>query len=223
MKKKSIIFLINGLGIEKPGSYSISLDQDMPNLARTKETSYFTTAITNSLEYRSAYQQFFVGDTYKTELDYIQTNIINENIKTNPVYQSFSQSVSTPGSKLHVFLEPTTDKIVEQINNLVNTLTLDKDKKIYLHLILSQLTLNDYNRLIDIINYIKYHLNEHITVGFVIGKEYLSDNAEKGVENLDKIMDDVEKEVNHETHTGIGSAINNIYKSVKNKILSWFK
>lgn len=189
MKKKSIIFLINGLGIEKPGSYSISLDQDMPNLARTKETSYFTTAITNSLEYRSAYQQFFVGDTYKTELDYIQTNIINENIKTNPVYQSFSQSVSTPGSKLHVFLEPTTDKIVEQINNLVNTLTLDKDKKIYLHLILSQLTLNDYNRLIDIINYIKYHLNEHITVGFVIGKEYLSDELSAAeLKEMEKLL-----------------------------------
>ena len=36
-------------------------------------------------------------------------------------------------------------------------------------------------------------------------------------------MDDVEDEVNHETHTGIGSTINKIYKSVKNKILSWFK
>ena len=55
------------------------------------------------------------------------------------------------------------------------------------------------------------------------GKEYLSDNAEKGIENLDKIMDDVEGEVNHETHTGLGSTINNIYKSVKNTILSWFK
>lgn len=55
------------------------------------------------------------------------------------------------------------------------------------------------------------------------GKEYLKNNAEKGVENLDKIMDDVEDEVNRETHTGIGSAINNIYKSVKNKILGWFK
>ena len=54
-------------------------------------------------------------------------------------------------------------------------------------------------------------------------KEYLKNNAEKGVENLDKIMDDVEDEVNRETHTGIGSAINNIYKSVKNKILGWFK
>ncbi len=65
----------------------------------------------------------------------------------------------------------------------------------------------------------KEYFDEHMEEG----KEYLSDNAEKGVENLDKIMDDVEKEVNHETHTGIGSAINNIYKSVKNKILSWFK
>ena len=65
----------------------------------------------------------------------------------------------------------------------------------------------------------KEYFDEHMEEG----KEYLSDNAEKGVENLDKIMDDVEKEVNHETHTGIGSAINNIYKTVKNKILSWFK
>ena len=30
--KKSIMFLINGLGIEKPNSYSISIDQTMPNL-----------------------------------------------------------------------------------------------------------------------------------------------------------------------------------------------
>lgn len=65
----------------------------------------------------------------------------------------------------------------------------------------------------------KEYFDEHMEEGI----EYLNDNAEKGIENLDKIMDDVEDEVNHETHTGLGSTINNIYKSVKNKILSWFK
>ena len=35
--KKSVIFLINGLGIEKPGSYSISIDQSMPNLCKLKD------------------------------------------------------------------------------------------------------------------------------------------------------------------------------------------
>lgn len=173
--KKSIIFLINGLGIEKPGSYSISLDQDMPNLCRTKETSFFTTAITNSLEYRSAYQQFFMGDTYKMELDYIKENILNNNLVNNPVYQSFASNVSKQEAKLHIFLEPTTERVVEQINDLVSNLNLPKNKKVYIHLLLPQLTVDDYNKLTEIINYIKYHIDERINVGFVIGKEYLSE------------------------------------------------
>ena len=173
--KKSTIFLINGLGIEKPGSYSISLDQDMPNLCRTKETSFFTTAITNSLEYRSAYQQFFMGDTYKMELDYIKENILNNNLVNNPVYQSFASNVSNQEAKLHIFLEPTTERVVEQINDLVSNLNLPKNKKVYIHLLLPQLTVDDYNKLTEIINYIKYHIDERINVGFVIGKEYLSE------------------------------------------------
>ena len=71
--KKSIIFLINGLGIEKPGSYSISIDQCMPNLSKLKETSFFTTAVTDSLEYKSAYQQFFLGDTYNDEINFLHS------------------------------------------------------------------------------------------------------------------------------------------------------
>ena len=172
--KKSVIFLINGLGIEKPGSYSISIDQCMPNLARTKETSYYTTAIINSLEYRSAYQRFYLGDTYGLELKYIKENIINESVINNPVYQSLSANIKNPTTKLHVFVEPTNDKVVEEINDLVNYLKLEKNQPVYLHLILSQQTVNEYNKLISIINYIKYHSDEHITVGFVLGKEYLS-------------------------------------------------
>ena len=70
--KKSIIFLINGLGIERQGSYSISIDQCMPNLAKIKETSYYTSAIINSFEYRQAYEYFFIGDSYQKEIEYIK-------------------------------------------------------------------------------------------------------------------------------------------------------
>ena len=177
--KKSVIFLINGLGIEKPGSYSISIDQAMPQLSKVKETSYFTTAITSSLEYRSAYQRFFLGDTYRLELEYIQKNILNETLATNQTYLSFVEATKRPNSKIHFFVEPTNDKVVEQINNLVKTLPLDNDKKIYVHLILTQQTINEYDKLISIINYIKFHLDSHITVGFVMGAEYLPENLTK--------------------------------------------
>lgn len=172
---KSVIFLINGLGVEKAGSYSIDLDQVMPNLAKTRETSFFTTAVINSLEYRSAYQQFFLGDTHHMELMYLKEHIINDKINENPVYQNFVKDVSIPNSKLHVFLEPTNDKIVEEINDLINTLTLEDKKEIYLHLLLTQQTVNEYQKLINTIDYIKFHINSHITVGFIIGKELLSE------------------------------------------------
>lgn len=182
--KKSVIFLINGLGIEKPGSYSISIDQAMPNLARTKETSFFTTGITSSLELKTAYQRFLLGDTYKLELKYIKENLLNDKLSENTTYQSF-KSAAILDNKLHIFVEPTNDKVVEQINYLINTIKLPENKKIYLHLILTQQTIDEYQKLIDIVNYIKYHINEHITVGFVIGKESISIDITK--EELDYI------------------------------------
>ena len=177
--KKSVIFLINGLGIEKPGSYSIAIDQCMPRLSRTKETSYFTTAIISSLEYRTAYERFFLGDTYRMELDYIKDHILNANISSNPVYNQLSNDISKPNSKLHIFVEPTNKLVVEQVNNLINTLSLNADKQIYLHLLLTQQTINEYDKLIDIVNYIKYHLNSHITVGFIVGKEFYTEEMTK--------------------------------------------
>ena len=182
MAKKSVLFLINGLGIERPGSYSIAIDQCMPNLAKVKETSYFQTAITNSLEYRGAYQQFFLGDTYRMEIEYIKENVINQQVKGNPIYQSLQQSVDNEG-KLHIFVDLTNNQVVELINTLVSTLTLPEKKEVYLHLLLSQLTVNEYKKLISIVNYIKYHLNSHITVGFIIGKDYFPE--ELSVDQMD--------------------------------------
>ncbi len=186
--KKSVLFLINGLGIEKAGSYSISIDQCMPKLSKTKETSYFTTAVINSFEYRTAYEQFFLGDTYRLEMDYIHNHILNEQVGNNPVYQGLVQQLQTPNSKLHVFLEPSSDKIVEEINHLVTTLGLGKEKEVYLHLIVTQQTLSEYKKLIEIVNYIKYHIDSHITVGFILGKEYYSEEPDKDEKDAMKKM-----------------------------------
>ena len=175
MAKKSVMFLINGLGVEKPGSYSIAIDQAMPRLARIMETSFYKTAVINALEYRGAYQQFYLGDTYGSEVNYIKEHVINEKLTSHPMFQSLQTSVNNE-NKLHIFLEPTNNQVVELINTLVNNLTLPEKKEVYLHLILSQLTVSDYKELINIVNYIKYHINTHITVGFIIGKDYFSEN-----------------------------------------------
>ena len=177
--KKCVLFLINGLGIEKPGSYSISIDQIMPQLSRVKETSYFTTAITSSLEYRDAYQRFFLGDTYRSELEYIHNNVLNESLVNNQVYQEFVSRTTKENCKIHIFLEPTNDKIVDELNTMVKTLQLTNNQKVYLHLILSNQTLNEYDKIISIVNYIKFHLHSNINLGFIMGKEFLPQTLTK--------------------------------------------
>ena len=186
--KKSVIFLINGLGIEKPGSYSISINQCMPKLSYTQETSYFTTAVIDSIESRSAYEKFFLGDTYRKELDYVQDNVINSNLSVNPTFQAIRTHLSNETTRLHVFLEPTTDQIVEQINSLVKMLSLGDKREVFLHLLLTQQTVGEYRKLISMVNYIKYHLASCITVGFVMGKEYLSEELTKEEMNMAKKM-----------------------------------
>ena len=183
--KKSILFLINGLGIERQGSYSISIDQCMPNLARTKETSFFTTAVIDSVEYHNAYEKFFLGNTYKRDVKYISENIINENIINNSTFTSLKSSLSLETSKLHVFIEPTNELIVDCVNELINKLSLNPNQKVFLHLLLTQQTINEYKKLTELVNYIKYHLDSRITVGFILGKELLSDSLTP--EELDMI------------------------------------
>ena len=123
--KKSVMFLINGLGVEKAGSYNILLEDCMPNLFRIRETSYFTTAITASLEERSAYQRFFLGDTYKSEVEFLKNYIQSGALAKNPTFMGLKNNASNPETKLHIFLEPTDERVTSEINALYDALELD--------------------------------------------------------------------------------------------------
>ena len=184
---KCILFLINGLGIEKRGSYSISIDQCMPRLSRIKETSFFTTAVTSSLEYREAYQRFFLGDTNNIEFDYIKNNIVNDSIVNNPSYQSISNLLKSNDGKFHIFIEPTSEGIIEEVNEFLSKFDLS-NKKVYLHLLLTQQTTSDYNNIIKMTNYIKYHIFNNVSIGFIIGKEYFSENLDRKELDFNKKM-----------------------------------
>lgn len=177
--KKSILFLINGLGIERPRSYSISIDQCMPNLAKIKETSYYTSAIINSFEYRQAYEYFFIGDSYQKEIEYIKNSFLETDLTTNQNFQIFKNQLTNAGKKIHIFVEPKGDKIIDEINDFIRKLELTANKEIYLHLILPQQTLEEYTKLINIVNFIKYHLHQNTTLGYIIGRDFIKEELTK--------------------------------------------
>lgn len=186
--KKCVMFLINGLGVEKAGSYNIALEDCMPGLFRIRETSYFTTAITASLEENSAYQRFYLGDTYKSEVEFIKNYIQSGDLAKNPTFLGLKNSSSNSDTKLHIFLEPTDQRIANEINAIYDSLELPLEKKVYVHLLLPQLTPGEYTDINNIVNYIKYHMNQKITVGFVMGKNFFPEKLNKDMLDYAKKM-----------------------------------
>ena len=186
--KKSVMYLINGLGVEKAGSYNIVLEECMPSLFRINETAYFTTAITASLDEKTAYQRFYLGDTYKSEVEFLKSFIAGGGLNNNPSFMGLKNAASNPDTKLHIFLEPTNEKVANEINALYDTLELPPEKKVYLHLLLPQVTVDDYPGINNIVNYIKYHMNQKITVGFVMGKNFFPEDLKKDMLDYAKKM-----------------------------------
>ena len=180
--KKSVIFLINGLGIERPGSYSIAIDECMPQLCKIKDSSYYTSAVIDSLDPKDAYQSFFLGDSFHSEVDYIKKFIMNNSLLNNNTFQLLKQSCMND-HKFHMFVEVGSDGIVEEINYLIQLLQLNSNKKVYLHFILSQQIVKEYSKIISTINTIKYHLDTRVEVGFILGKDSFKEPLTK--EQLD--------------------------------------
>ena len=80
----------------------------------------------------------------------------------------------------YVYLKKTPNE-VKALDDV--SLELPEGKIIYMHLILPQLSENDYSNINAIVNSLKYHMNQSITVGFVMGKEFLSEDL--SVQQLD--------------------------------------
>ena len=183
--KKSVVFLVNGLGIERPGSYSISIEECMPNLCKVRDVSYFTTAITDSIEPVDAYQRFFLGDTYKSEVNYIKNILLDSSFTKKP---TFTYLKNTNSKKYHIFVEPTNDKVVELINQMIQMLELSSSTQIYLHLILPQQSTKEFEKINNVVNYIRYHIDSRIQVGFVFGKEFFQEPLSKNKLDFAKNM-----------------------------------
>ena len=60
---KTVLFLINGLGIEKADSCNVYNEQLMPNMDQLMNEHLFTSIATDTRDYNSGYQILSMGNT----------------------------------------------------------------------------------------------------------------------------------------------------------------
>ena len=68
---KTILFLINGFGIEKKDSYSIYDENLLPTLDNMMKTNIFGSVESKAYDYSTAYQLFSTGSINTSNITYL--------------------------------------------------------------------------------------------------------------------------------------------------------
>lgn len=182
MNKKTVLFLINGFGVEKKESYSIYDETLMPTFEDLTKKYLFSkdSIVSNVNNYYDAYRNASLDVNELYNYSILDKDIENKVYLNNPNLNKLKQEIDIKKNNLHIFcLVDTSIKIVEHLKETVKYLNPNKDKKIYLHLIISSNNIEDYKGLIDVFSHINIELAEYSPIGFIMGLSSIDNNAKQ--------------------------------------------
>ena len=182
--KKTVLFLMNGFGIEQINSYNIYNAKLMPNLDSYTKKYLFSSIESKAYDLISGYRTFSTGCdfplTYSLIDNYYEKFSENKNL-------TYYLNTIKPEGKVQIFLFFDNEKSLEHIRKFCDFIK-PKNNKIYLHLILTSHNTNNYKEIEKIINKINYDYKD-IKIGIVVGINNLL------VQNLTSFMNMFQNEV----------------------------
>lgn len=181
---KTVLFLINGLGIEKADSCNVYNEQLMPNMDQLMNEHLFTSIATDTRDYNSGYQIFSMGNTDPLGYSFLE-NLIEENkFGESPNFNTFKNSLHSLDGTIHVFCLLDNERVAEHLKGFIRALEIDPNKKVFVHVVFPQKSLDDYKRLIKVLNKLNYDSLTQIKIGMIFGLEII-EQPEKSNELLD--------------------------------------
>ena len=175
---RTVLFLINGFGIETKDSYSVYDKEIMPNFDKLMNGYIFSQLETNS---RNIYDGFRNMSQEQEELynySIFSRELNHENILKNNVISQINEDIRTRKSKLHLlcFLD-TSMKIVDNLKTFLKTINKEHDKKIFLHIVLTGNNYQDFPAILDVLSKINMEFVEEASIGMVMGLESILNTA----------------------------------------------
>ncbi len=178
MNRKTVLFLINGFGVEKKESYSIYDPTLMPTFDELTKKYLFSTIKSNVNNYYDGYRNASLDINELFNYSILDQEIEAKKFTNNSTLMKLKQDVDTKKGNLHIFaLADTSLKIVEHLKETLKYLNPDRDKKIYLHFIISSSNINDYKSLVEVFNKLNIEFANIAPIGFIMGLTSIDNNA----------------------------------------------
>ena len=167
---RAVLFLINGFGIESKHSYSIYDANIMPNfdnLAKKYMFSKLDSTVFNTIDgFRS--MSLEMNDLYNYGI--YKRDAESGKVAASPCVSEINKELIARKSKLHLLcFVDTSMQIVDNLKHFITLINKEKDKKIFLHIILTSNNYEDYPKILDVLSKLNVELGEMATIGMIMG------------------------------------------------------
>ena len=167
---RTVLFLINGFGVEAKDSYSVYDANLMPNFDKLTKKYMFSTIQSNVRNIYDGYRNMSLEINELYNYYIYNRDAANGKINTNSTTALITKEIEERKSKLHIFcFVDTSLMIVENLKHYLTLINKNHDKKIFLHIILTSTNYEDFPKILDVLSKINIELNELATIGMVMG------------------------------------------------------
>lgn len=178
--KKTVLYLMNGFGVENRNSYPVYNSNLMPNIDSYTQKYLFGTIETNAFDMSEGYRYFSTGSKYA--LTYPLLDQFEENFDANPNLKNYLERIPE-NSNIHMFCFMENSKSLEQLKNFLTYLRTKNQNTVFLHLILDSKDNKDYQEFERIMTKMSYDLRE-FPIYTVVGKNILVNQSKEYVSIL---------------------------------------
>ena len=172
--KKSILFLINGYGVEQFDSVEVYSKELMPCLDSIISQNTLLRIPNLFLDYRSAYRKFSMGIDRDLSHSLIEMNIGKNEHSENQLLKYIANETLKKESNLHIFAYVDSYNTFEELAEYVKAFKKNVTCKIIVHFILCQKSLINYKDVEKGITFFAYEMGSNVKVALISGEEHFN-------------------------------------------------
>lgn len=167
---RSVLFLINGFGIEAKESYSVYDETVMPtfdNLCKKYMFSKLESKVFNTVDgFRN--MSLEMSDLYNYRI--YSRDATSGKVTASPVVSEINKSLIEKKNKLHIFcFVDTSLQLAENLKHFITLINKEKDKKIFLHIVLTSNNFQDFPKILEVLSKINIEIEGMASIGMVMG------------------------------------------------------
>lgn len=172
---KTILYLINGLGVASKDSFDIKFNDIMPNLSMLMRNYIYAPLENKNYNYKNAYRNFSLGENLLPTYNKVEKDA---NFSTNPSITNLVNDVISNRTKLQLFCFLDNEQVVTQVVNITTKLKQMGDFPICIHIILRQKDIQEYDSIMKLIKSLeeKITLLKNVDIGTVVGERKINND-----------------------------------------------